>query len=67
MLVAKPLSYPLIFTVKELIIALLGTSLKLKPLIYKYLLEVDAYVFVIVAYVVLSVLVYIFAALDTDK
>jgi hypothetical protein len=66
-LVDKPVSYPLIFTVNEFITALDGMSPKLNPLKYKYLDEVEEYVFVIVAYVVLSVLWYMLSALETDK
>ena len=63
--VTRPLSYPFIFTVNELIVALLGISLKLKPRKYKYLFDVDAVILVIVAYVVLSVFAYILLAFST--
>jgi hypothetical protein len=66
-LVERLFSYPFILTVKLSITAFEGISLKLKPLKYKYLEEVEALVFVIVAYVVLSVLAYILLASDTDR
>ena len=66
-LVERLFSYPFILTVKELIVAPDGILPKLNPRRYKYRDDVDAYVFVIVAYVVLSVFVYMFDALDTDR
>ena len=57
----------MILIVKELIVALLGIELKLNPLKYIYLFDVEEVVFVIVAYVELVVSVSALSLLLIDS